>query len=326
MGGSHLKEVADQFLLPLVGIGGFGFWEPLLKIRELWNARKMAFAALDERPTALILVDFYGFNIHVARRAKKLNIPVFYYVSPQVWASRKRRIHELGKVVTRMLVIFPFEEKLYQEAHVPVTYVGHPLVDRLPPPVEPALDPTVGLLPGSRRSVVARHLPIVIQTAIRLRERNPKYRFVLFRPREIEPAFYADALRTTPWIQLEEDVTYAQRRRLWLAIGVSGTAALENMLLGIPMIIMYRLSWMTYWIARLLIKIPFIGIPNILAGQEICPERIQNDANPRELAQTAQIILDSPEKRSVMRATLLNLRASLQSRASEKVAALVVTA
>lgn len=321
MGGSHLKKVADTFIYPLVGVGGFGFWEPIAKLPQLLKARRAFAQALrDRRPEAVIPIDFYGFNIHMARLAKKAGIPVYYYVSPQVWASRPHRIDALKEAVDRMLVLFPFEETLYKNAGVPVTFVGHPLLEQLPTPTEEALEPLLGLLPGSRRGVIRKHLPILIATAQRLRAAHPQLKAYVFRPEEIEPAFYARALAKAPWIELSTDPGLTIRRRLWLAIGVSGTAALENMLLGVPMIVMYKLSWLTYRIARRLIRVSSIAMPNLLANASVVPELIQDDATPQRLADTAEPFLADPQKRAAMRTQLLDLRRTLATGGSARAA------
>ena len=219
-----------------------------------------------------------------------------------------------------MLVIFPFEVELYKKAGVPVAFVGHPLIERLPPPGTEASIPTIGLLPGSRRGIVARHLPILIQGAELIKKEFPQLQCALFRPEEIEEAFYAPFLKQSPWIKVTTDPSYETRRTLWLAIGVSGTAALENMLLGIPMIIMYKLSFLSYWIARALIRIPYVGIPNILAGKAIVPELIQSQATPEHLLETARPFLKEAVRRKEMRDRLLSLRASLQEGGSTRAA------
>ena len=328
MGGVHLQKSANHFLYPLVGVGGFGFWEPLVKLPQLWKAwTAFANCLTRDRPDIVIPIDYYGFNVHVAQRAHQKKIPVAYYVSPQVWASRPGRIRKLAAAVNKMLVIFPFEVDLYKKTGVPVTFVGHPLIERLPPPGSEAPAPVVGLLPGSRRGIAARHLPILIRTAELLRKEFPQTRFVLFRPGEIEEAFYAPFLTQSPWIELKTDPSYEMRRSLWLAIGVSGTAALENMLLGIPMIIMYKLSRLSYWVARALIRVPYVGIPNILAGRSIVPELLQDDATPERLLQTARPLLSDASRRKAMRETLLSLRAALQeggtSRATDEILAMI---
>jgi len=328
LGGVHLRGSADHFIYPLVGVGGFGFWEPLMKIPQLWSAYSAVKALLtQDRPDIVVPIDYYGFNIHVARQAHKAGIPVAYYVSPQVWASRPGRIRKLAAAISKMLVIFPFEEALYKKAGVPVTFVGHPLIERLPVPDEESTDPTIGLLPGSRRGTTARHLPILIQTAALLRAQFPNARCVLFRPDEIEEEFYKPFLTQAPWIQLTADPTYDIRKKLWLAIGVSGTASLENMLLGIPMIIMYKLSALTFWIAKTLVRIPYIGIPNILAGKPVVPELIQTEATPDRIAEKAGPWLRDPSKRKETRSILLALRSTLQeggsSLAAQEILALI---
>lgn len=321
IGGSHLRSVADTFVYPLVDVGGFGFWEPLLKLPQLWKVKQLIQHLLVQDPPNLVIpMDYYGFNIHVARWAHARKVPVVYYISPQVWASRSSRVKELAAVVRKMLVIFPFEAALYRNAGVPVSFVGHPLLERMPAPATASEEATLGLLPGSRRSTILRHLPLLVETAKQLKERLPKTQVILFRPVEIEASFYEPYLKDVPWIQLDTDPDYEKRKCLWLALGVSGTAALENMLLGIPMMIMYRLSPLTYWIAKRLIRVPYIGIPNLLAGEAIVPEFIQHDATPERLTQAAHEFLINAEKRASVRRSLLALRNKLEDGGSSRAA------
>ncbi len=312
LGGTHLREAADQFLFPLVGLGGFGFWEPLLKLSKLWKAwRQVKISLREDPPQVVVPIDYYGFNIHVARLAKAQGIPVVYYISPQVWASRPRRLQELAKVLNKMLVIFPFEEMLYRQAGVPVSFVGHPLLDRVPSPTGPNGTISIGLLPGSRQSVAARHLPILIQTAQRLRQQLPHAQFILFRPSEIPESFYQPFVASAPWLRITFDPQYEQRKKLSLAITVSGTASLENTLLGVPMIVMYKLSALTFAIARRIVRLPYVAMPNILAGKTVVPELLQTDATPDKLAAAAKSLLDDPASIRHMRDDLLAQRARL---------------
>jgi lipid-A-disaccharide synthase len=328
LGGDQLRRSADHFLYPLVNVGGFGFWEPLMKLPQLgkaWGIFRHCIA--ENRPDIVVPIDYYGFNARVAQWSHEKNIPVAYYVSPQVWASRPGRIRKLAAVITRMLVIFPFEVALYEKAGVPVTFVGHPLIERLPPPGIEAAVPLIGLLPGSRRGIAARHLPILVRTAELIKKEFPQARCVLFRPAEIEEAFYAPFLTPSSWIELTSDPSYETRCSLWLALGVSGTAALENMLLGIPMVIMYKLSFLSYWIARAIIRIPYVGVPNILAGRSVVPELLQDQATPENLLKAARPILSNARQRQDMRAVLLSLRSTLQqggsSRAADEILAMI---
>jgi lipid-A-disaccharide synthase len=326
LGGTHLKSVADSFLFSLVDLGGFGFWEPLMKILPL----RRALAAIQhlinvDRPDLVIPVDYYGFNIHTARTAARAGVPVAYYISPQVWASRPGRMKALAKVVQRMLVIFPFEVPLYEKAGVPVRFVGHPLLDLVPEPKSES--PTtlkIGFLPGSRWGTVRRHLPIVMDTARQLHTQFPEADFLLFRPQEISAEPYAPFLEGNPWVRLVSDADYRERRELTLAITVSGTASLENMLLGIPMIIMYRLSWLTYRIARHLIRISYVGIPNILAGKPVVPELLQNECVPGKLAHAATRLIQDRDLYRQTRETLLLLRSSLQQGGTSRAADAIV--
>jgi len=314
LGGASLRRVVDHFLFDLVDLGGFGFWEPFLKLPALLRARKLAAHALNkDRPDAVILVDYYGFNIHVARAAKRLNIPVLYYISPQVWATRPHRILELKKVVRRMMVLFPFEKALYEKAGVPVTEVEHPLLKQLPRPNLTEVGPmTIGLLPGSRASVIARHLPTLAGTALRLHDQFPEARFIMIHPEELNLSLFFKFREQCPWVTLQSDADYTSRQRFSLAISVSGTAALELTLLGIPMILFYKLSPVTYALARFLIRIPYIGIPNILADRRVVPELVQERCTPESLALETAALIRNTTVRQEMKNTLLSLRERLR--------------
>ena len=316
-GGPSLKACADAFVYPLVGLGGFGFWEPVLKIPQLWKVRRMVINILTkDRPDLVIPVDYYGFNIHVARVAHARRIPVLYYISPQVWASRPGRIQKLRAAVDRMLVIFPFEKDIYQKADVPVTFVGHPLVDKIPATTLSFGPKRMGLMPGSRTGVIARHLPLLGEAAELLKKDFPNLECLLFRPAEMEPSIYQSFAARFPWIQIVSDPDYKVRQTLTLAITVSGTSSLENMLMGLPMVVMYRLSALTFEIAKRLIRVPFIGIPNILAGRAVVPERIQGQATPQELSRAAVALLRDEKSWSTMRSDLLALREGLRGNES----------
>jgi len=328
-GGIHLQRVADRFLFSLVGVGGFGFLEPLFKLPALASAlRQITTVLAQDRPDMVIPVDYYGFNLRVAQTAHKRQIPVVYYISPQVWASRPGRVQTLAKVLTKIMVIFPFEQALYEKANIPVAFTGHPLLDRLPEPSSPVTPVTIGLLPGSRMGIVQRHLPILIETATMLHAYFPEAQFLLFRPPEIPEKVYAPLIRGMTWISLVCEETYEKRKGLSLAISVSGTASLENSLLGIPMIIMYKLSPITYAIAKRLIRVPYVAIPNILAGERIVPEYIQSDATPHKLALAAKELLLNRPLWDSTRHKLLALRKQLgqpgaSDRAAEEVLALL---
>lgn len=319
LGGAGLRSVADRFLYDLVGESVMGFWEPLKKVPRFWRIlNTVVRPALREEAAVVVPTDFYGFNHHVASAAKAEGRRVFYYISPQVWASRPGRIDVLKKAVDRMLVIFPFEEALYRARGVPATFVGHPLIDALPP-VDPdaplKVEPTVGLLPGSRPGEVRRLLPVMLEAAERLTAGRPGLRFVLFAAANLPNAFYDDLLAAAPrrnvFLEVVRDETYRWRRALDAALACSGTATLENALLGVPTVVAYKTSWPTYLLARMIVRVGHIAMPNILAGRAVMPERIQNQATPAGLAAALAPYVDDPTLRRAVRRELVQLRSLL---------------
>ncbi|MCM2304280.1 MAG: lipid-A-disaccharide synthase [Elusimicrobia bacterium] len=310
VGGPLCRAVADEFLEDLTSKGVTGFIEPALKIPFLLKlaSRLRAFIA-QRRPAALICVDYYGFNRRILPYAKSAGIPAFYFVSPQVWASRPGRIKVLKRLVDKMLVIFPFEEKLYRDAGVPADFVGHPLLDLIPEPA-PREEGTnlIGLLPGSRSSEIRRHLPVFLEAFRLLRLKNRFLEARLFAAESQPDSAYG---RLPDGVELVRERDYSRRGSLDLAICSSGTATLENALLGVPMVVVYKLSWPTYAIARALVKVKHIAMANLLAGRTVVPELIQRDATATRIFLEASALLDDPAKAAATRAELLKVRRSL---------------
>ena len=325
VGGRHCREAADEFIEDLASRGVTGFSEPVLQLAFLRSLRVRleAFMA-DRRPDAVVCVDYYGFNRRVLEAATRTGVPAFYFISPQIWASRPRRIDVLKRHVREMLVIFPFEERLYRDAGVPVTFVGHPLLDTVPEP-EPRPTrtdaPVVGLLPGSRTSEIRRHLPVLLEAFERLRATRPSMQGLLFAAASQPDAAYG---RLPEAVALARDEAYRLRSTLDLAICSSGTATLENALLGVPMVVIYKLSWPTYLIARAIVSVKQIAMANVLAGRPIVPELIQHDATGERVAAEAARILDDPARAARMRDDLLALRGTLGERGATERAASVL--
>ncbi len=312
VGGALSRGAADEFVEDLASRGVTGFWEPALKIRFLFRlAARLRRFLTSRRPDAVICVDYYGFNRRVLALAGDAGIPAFYFVSPQVWASRPGRVQVLKRFVKKMLVIFPFEEPLYRDAGVPVEFVGHPLLDLIPEPTTRLPDQriqSVGLLPGSRLSELKRHLPIFFEAFRALRQRRPLLQGLLFAAPSQPDSTYGVV---PEGVTLVRDQDYARRATLDVAICSSGTATLENALLGIPMVVVYKLSWPTYVIARMLVTVPHIAMANLLAGRSVVPELIQHHATPASVAREAAAILDDPAKAVSVRNALLEVRRSL---------------
>jgi lipid-A-disaccharide synthase len=307
VGGDNLKIVSDNFIDNIVNINAFGFL-PIKQVLYLNNVlKKIKKLFFETRPDKIILVDYYGFHIHIARLAKSLGIPVYYYISPQVWASRSGRIKKISKVVKKMLVIFPFEEKLFKDNNIDAIFVGNPLIDKIPKKKYfPKYDlntlkhPIIGLFPGSRQNVIKRHIPILLKTVEILREKI-NARFIMFS--------VVDSINFTlpNYITFDTSGNFDKRVGIDFAICPSGTICLENALMGIPMTIIYKLSYFNYFLVRTLIKVKYIGIVNILAGKSIIPELIQFDAKPKKIALSVLEQLE-PEKYSSKVKELLDLR------------------
>lgn len=312
IGGPALEKEADEFLRDLASLGIVGFVEPLKRLPMLLGLldRLSAFMAR-RRPRAVVCIDYYGFNRRVLGLARRHGISSWYYISPQVWATRPGRLKTLKRLVDRMLLIFPFERKIYHEARVPYTFVGHPLLDSLPEPrpASPGATPRVGLLPGSRKSEVSRHLPVFLDALGRLRERFPGLKASCFAAPSLSDSCYAAA--TAAGVELVREQDYRHRSRLDLALTSSGTATLENALLGLPMVVVYKLSWPTYAIARALIRVPCIAMANLLAGRKLVPELIQRDATGPKIAAAALELLEDPKRLAELRRCLAGLREQL---------------
>lgn len=278
-GGTHLKAVSDTFIEDIVNINAFGFLpvKPFFFLKSV--LKKLVIYFETEKPDKVILTDYYGFHIFVAKAAKKLNIPVYYYVSPQVWASRKGRINKLAAVIKKMLCILPFEEKMYREKGVDAVFVGNPLIDIVPEKdsFQISNPPIIGLFPGSRKSVIKRHVPVILETAKILKEKL-NADFVMFGINK-EAGF-----ALPEYIKYESGNDFEKRKKIDIAVCPSGTVSLENSLLGIPMAVMYKLSYFNYFFIRMIAQVKYITLANILADRKIVPEFIQFDAKPEKIA------------------------------------------
>jgi len=299
-------------------------------VSELWEKRRALRAALrtlrghlaEVRPALLICIDFPDFNLLLARTARRLGIPVCYFISPQVWAWRRGRVRTIRRLVRKMLVLFPFEESLYRAAGVDVTFVGHPLLDALAtvPPRERCRErlgvadgvKILGLLPGSRAAEIRRHLPLLLDAAARIRAEKPDVTVVLgLSDTADRSAVDAVVAQAQVPVQVVQGRTPEVMRAADFLLAVSGTVTLEAAVLGTPMLITYRVGRLSYWVGRMLIRVPFIGLPNLVAGKAIVPELLQQDATAGRLAATALEILQSPDRHARMRAALAEVRRRL---------------
>jgi len=328
VGGPLLRLEADEFIEDLASRGLTGFWEPLAKLGFLVRlALRLKRFLKARRPAAMVCIDYYGFNRRALALAKSAKVPAFYYISPQVWASRAGRVRALKKFVRSMLVIFPFEERLYRQAGVNCTFVGHPLLDLAPqPPAKRLLQPPLklGLLPGSRASEVNRHLPLFLESLRLIRRQFPQSQATVFASPNLPDSAYAAAVAAG--CELVRELGYRRRAELDLALCSSGTATLENALLGLPMVVVYKLSWPTYAVARSLIRVRHIAMANILAGRTLVPELIQRRATPPDVARAARELLEDPRRYARVRQDLIALRPLLGKPGATQRAALAILA
>jgi lipid-A-disaccharide synthase len=323
LGGPELAAAGATLLDDYRGLAVTGLTEAIAKVpRSYATIRRLTAAARAERPDALVVIDFPDFNFPLARRVKQLGIPVVYYISPQIWAWRRGRLKTIREIADRVLVIFPFEEQIYVNGGVPVEFVGHPLVDLAEPSAARTVflpahglvpeAPTVAILPGSRPNEVGRILPDLAAAAGLIRQKIPAAQFVAARAPNLDDRLFDVARsRAEPAIAIVEGDTDAVLASADVALTASGTATVQTALHDTPMVIVYRLSPMTYRIGRRLVKVDTVGMVNLIAGGTIVPELIQERFTPEAVAREAVSMLTDPARVMRIREGLARVRSKL---------------
>ncbi len=318
VGGNAMQTEDVRLIVDAKTLSVVGITEVFSKLPTIYRAMTTVKKALTSRkPDLLILIDFPDFNFHVAAFAKKLNIPILYYISPQIWAWRQNRVKKIKRLVDHMAVILPFEAPFYRKHHVPVTFVGHPLLDRiLPTPVlqpstTPLKGPVIGLVPGSREKEVTALLPIMLEAAEIIRRRLPTVRFVVSCAQSINEdlisgiiGHYASRLA----IETIKGPVVEVFKQSQLLVAASGTVTLEAALFGVPTVIVYKVSPLSYWLGKRLIKVKHIGIVNLIVQKELLPELIQDDASPQRIADTATRMVNDQERLRQIKEELLRVK------------------
>ena len=320
MGGSALETLGMELTVDNRDLSVIGFVDVLRNYgkfkRRLEQLRQRM---REQRPALLLTIDYPDFNLKLAETARELGIPVLHYVSPQIWAWREGRITRIGQLVTHMAVLFPFEVPYYERHNIPVTYVGHPLLDEIHDDIgkEEARERLglaqdkrwVGLMPGSRPSELTRILPTLLESAAQLLKTNPELQFILpLAPSLDETALHAfPTLQTLPITVVKDDSHVVAKACDCIAVA-SGTATLELALLDRPMVVVYKLNPINYAIMRRLIKIPHISLVNIVAGREVCKELVQSAATPQAIAGELLRLLDDEPYRATQCAGLQEIR------------------
>ena len=286
-----VKLVAHSDDLAIIGV--LAIFTHLVAFFKVY--RKVRHFIKTEHPDLLITIDYPGFNLSLAKFAKRQGVKTLYYISPKIWAWRQYRIHTIKRFVDQMAVIFPFEVDFYRRFNMPVTYVGNPLlkmIQNVPNKIEakkslgfkPEAE-LVALFPGSRRSEIKHLLPIMLKAAQLLHEKFPNLQFVLPIARSIPKELIVPLVPASlPLTLLTAEENYLAAKAATAVIAASGTATLEVALLETPLILTYKLSDLEFWLAKHLVKIPYVGLGNILVQREIIPELLQKDATPKKIA------------------------------------------
>jgi lipid-A-disaccharide synthase len=323
MGGDNMRRAGVEVMFDASELAVVGLFEVLANYRMIKGVLEQIKRTItDTPPDLLILVDYQEFNQRLAAYAKSIGVKVLFYIGPQVWAWRPKRVYKMGAIVDQMAVIFPFEVDLYKDANVPVEFTGHPLVEEVVADKSPAqarelleLDEqtTIGLFPGSRRGEIKRVLPIQLATAKQLLKYNPEAQFVLplaesLNDDVLDP-FLEDIIDLR--ITVINGRVYDVMQACDAIVTASGTATLEIALMGVPMAIVYKISWLSYFILKFIVSIDRIGLVNIIAGKDVVREFLQGKARPKKIATEIVHILSNSDYNERMRSELSHVRSQL---------------
>ena len=339
IGGPKMEAAGMEILFPMEKLAVRGLIEVLRHYREIVGIRRqLRKHFLRDRPALFVGVDSPDFNLDLEVDLKKAGIPTVQYVAPTIWAWRRERVHKVKRAVSLLLTIFPFEKALYENAGVPVHYVGHPLADMLAdlPAMElvreelrlPLKAPVIALLPGSRVSELEYMGELFVRTAVKLSEQLPDARFLVpFVTRESKMLFETALARVQPE-NLDLTMMIGHSLEAMAAADVvlaaSGTATLEAALLKRPMVITYRINPLTWWLVKRRIYVSHAGMPNILAGERIVPELLQDDATPEKLSEAVLLLVRDKSVRDRLDDQFERIRRSLRQNTDEKAAAAIM--
>ena len=337
-GGPAMQAVAGNGLANWVEDAAvMGIWEVLKHYQWFKQRFNEMLAEVEElKPDVLILIDYPGFNLRLAYAVKKRlpNTKIVYYISPQVWAWNKGRIPRMAETLDLMLCIFPFEKEIFESAGLATVFTGHPLVDELEDKREDVSreQDLIGLFPGSREREVSRLFPVMVETARRILSYNPEWKFEAAAASEALAERMRDIVQNAKLpeslITIKTGSSYSLMQRATSGVVASGTATLEAAALGLPYCLVYKISWPTWAIGKLLVKLDYIGLVNILAGEEIVEEFIQGDAEPGRIEQSISRLMNDSGSREALRQKLLTTAAKLgdcgaHQRAASEVVALL---
>jgi len=337
MGGAAMRAAGVEIIVDSTELGIVGIVEVLKKVPFFAGLlKRLSRQATEARPDAVVLIDYPGFNLRLAARLHDAGIPVVYYISPQVWAWKKGRIPQIARNVNRMLCIFPFEPRVYEGTGLDAEFVGHPLLEILKPYREKCGgvrdEKLVLLLPGSRSTELKALIGPLVGAATLLLEKDPSLRFAMPLPRE-RARVLAESLigglkvpsQTLDAIEISVGNTRELMTRASCGIAASGTVTVEAAILGLPLVVTYKVNWLSYQLAKRLVKLPYITIANLVTGKGIFEELLQYDAVPEKLAPALARILPGGDRRQEVLAgigecvSLLGGESPVSRKVSEKV-------
>jgi len=337
VGGKQMRSAGVDIFCDVSEISVVGFWEVIEKLGLIRRLYKQIIEKFDSgNVKGVVLIDYPGFNLKIAKAAKERGIPVFYYISPQVWAWRKSRVKTIKKYVDKMMVILPFEKEFYQREGVDVEFVGHPLLEVIDVSFNKkeicqdlGVDDKkliIGILPGSRKKEIAYMLPEILKASSLIKEKYPSVQFLLPLSQSIEEDYLKNFITSDySYIKIVKGKNYDVMKVSDLLITKSGTSTLEAAIIGTPMIIVYKTSITSYYLAKALVNVTYAGLPNLLAGKEAAPELLQHKMNAKNIAEKTIYFLEKKDGLEQMREEFKNIRYSLGERgASKRTASIII--
>jgi len=324
MGGDKMRKEGLKLLYHINQVSFMGLFEILSHLSFLRRVFKNMIEQIDSnKPDLAILIDYSGFNLRLAKKLKQKNIPMVYYISPQVWAWRKNRVHKIKKYVNKMIVFFPFEVDFYKNKGVKVELVGHPLVNLAKPVLQKEEflkkiqvernQTIIGLLPGSREQEIKKIFPVMLEACQILKNKLKNIKVAIGLAPTINKKLVLSRLNQNSDTQILENLTYDVMKYSDLLLVTSGTATVESALMETPMLVIYKTNFLTYFLAKLLVKVPYISMVNLIAQKQIVPEFIQSQASPHLIAREMERILQDKVKYQQTKQELSQIKSKLSS-------------
>ena len=324
-GGPQMEQAGVKLCKNMLDYSVMGFWEVLVNLRKMFKLKDALVAEMKkQKPDILVLIDYPDFNWRLAKEAKKMNIPVFSYIPPSAWAWRKGRAKEVAKIADKIVAIFPFELDVYKKAGADISFVGNPLMDNVKASMSREMaaeffgidlkEDNILLLPGSRKQEIANLLEPLLQAAQLIKKERPEVKFFLPVATGIDKKYLEAKINEYGLtVKLCETKTYDLMNCCDFAIATSGTVTLEAALMGLPSIVLYKMSAITYRIAKIFVKIKYFSLPNILVDKQVLPELLQDEVNGENIARLASDLYKDTESAKKVKEELLMVKEKLGS-------------